>query len=190
MARSSGPVIQVASGRLLVAEPFMSDPYFSRSVVLLCEHGQEGSVGFILNKELDIRVNDLLSDFPVFDAPVWYGGPVQTDTIHYVHNIGELLEDSMPVAPGIHWGGSFEKLKFLIDNHLVMPANIRFFVGYAGWTDGQLEDEMKIGSWILGESDANYLFRERPGNLWKQVLEHQGGTCSVIAQMPDDNYLN
>jgi len=181
---------QVAAGRLLIAEPFLSDPYFSRAVILLCDHHAEGSLGFIVNKQLDVRLNDILSDFPAFDTPVFYGGPVQTDTIHYVHNVGELLDDSMSVAPGISWGGSFEKLKFLVDNHLIQPDNIRFFVGYSGWSEGQLEDEMKFGSWVLGEPHPNYIFREQPGALWQKVLEHKGGHYSVIGAMPEENILN
>lgn len=168
----------------------MGDPYFSRAVVLLCEHHDEGSLGFILNKPLDMHLNELLSDFPAFDTGVFYGGPVQTDTVHYVHNVGELLEDSLPVAPGIWWGGSFDKLKFLIDNHLIAPSNIRFFVGYAGWSEGQLMDELKFGSWVIGQADANYVFKSEPGRLWQRVLRHKGGHYAVIAQMPEDNLLN
>jgi putative transcriptional regulator len=68
----------IKSGQLLVAEPFMLDPYFRRAVILLCEHHDEGSVGFILNKKTDMKVNDLINTFPTFDAEVFYGGPVQT----------------------------------------------------------------------------------------------------------------
>ena len=64
------------SGQVLIAEPFMVDPYFKRSVVLLCEHHNEGTVGFILNKNIDMKINDLMSDFPEFEADVFYGGPV------------------------------------------------------------------------------------------------------------------
>jgi len=168
-----------------MAEPFMLDPNFKRSVILLCEHESDGSLGFILNKSLDMKINDLINDFPKFNAPVYYGGPVQTDTIHYIHNMGELLEDSNEIVSGVFWGGDFEKLKFLISSKLVEPHNIRFFVGYSGWTVGQLKDEMRFGSWVLGDMNSNYLFKSESGGLWQQAMEQKGDSYSVIAQMPD-----
>lgn len=175
----------INSGKVLLAEPFMLDPNFKRSAVLLCEHTTEGSVGFIMNKPLNMRIDELIEDFPEFDSEVLFGGPVQTDTIHYIHNVGELLDDSIKVADGVYWGGDFEKLKFLITSDLVLPKNIRFFVGYSGWSDGQLNDEMGIGSWVIADMDANYLFKLKPSALWKKVMYNKGNAYTVIAQMPD-----
>ena len=168
----------------------MVDMNFKRSAVLLCEHNEEGSLGFILNKRLEMRVDELIADFPEFDAEVFFGGPVQTDTIHYVHNVGELLEESMMVAEGVFWGGNFEKLKFLITSQLIKPENIRFFVGYSGWSEGQLLDELTYGSWVVAEMDTNYLFKSKPEDLWQQIMGNKGDTYSVIAQMPDDANWN
>lgn len=172
-------------GKLLIAEPFMLDPNFKRAVVMLCEDEDDGSLGFILNKSLDMKINELITDFPEFETNVFYGGPVQTDTIHYVHNVGNLLEDSQEVAKGVFWGGNYEKLKFLISSKLVQPENIRFFVGYSGWSTGQLKDEMKFGSWVASNLDANYIFKNKAKTLWRHVLENIGDTFSVIAQMPE-----
>jgi putative transcriptional regulator len=175
----------VKSGQILLAEPFMSDPYFRRAVVLLCEHHDQGSFGFILNKQIDMKVNDLISDFPDFEAEVFYGGPVQTDTLHYVHNLGDLLDESIKVADGVWWGGDFEKLKFLISSELIVPANIRFFVGYSGWTGGQLGEEMEIGSWVTADTDANYIFKSKHGKLWSQVMYDKGDLFEIISDMPE-----
>lgn len=177
-------------GKILIAEPFMVDPNFKRSVVLMCEHEEEGSVGFILNKSLDMKINELIADFPDFDAPVYYGGPVQTDSIHYVHNVGDVLDESMEVMNGIYWGGDFEKLKSLIKSKLVEPKNIRFFVGYSGWSYGQLKDEMALGSWLTDDMDLNYLYKVKPNTLWQKVLQDKGDAFSVIAQMPDSASWN
>ncbi len=175
----------IENGKILLAEPFMADPNFKRAAVLLCEHGEEGSVGFIMNKPLNMRIDELIEDFPEFESEVLFGGPVQTDTIHYIHNKGELLEGSIKVVDGVFWGGDFEKLKFLIASHLIQPENIRFFVGYAGWSEGQLKDEMVYGSWVTAEMDANYLFKITPSDLWQKVMYNKGDTYTVIAQMPD-----
>lgn len=164
----------------------MLDPNFKRAAVIICDHTiLDGTVGFILNKPIDMRIDELVVDFPEFNAEVFFGGPVQTDTIHYVHNVGNLLDGSTEVEAGVYWGGDFEKLKFLISQELIKPQNIRFFVGYSGWSGKQLEDEMESGSWVVADMDANYLFKEDPMQLWQQILEHKGDTFGVIGQMPD-----
>lgn len=182
---------RVKSGKLLLAEPFMVDPNFRRSVVLVCEHqSDEGTVGFILNKQLNVKVNDLVADMPPIESPVFFGGPVATDSIHFIHNVGELLDESVEVIRGVHWGGDFEKLKFLIQSKLILSHNIRFFVGYSGWSAGQLKEELEYKSWVVTDMHANYLFKSKPGMLWKQAMHNIGSTYSVIAQMPDQYCFN
>jgi len=175
----------IKSGRILIAEPFMLDPFFRRSVVLLCEHHEQSSLGFILNKSINMSLNELLPGFPYFEADVFYGGPVQTDTLHFLHNVGDILEGSTQVARGVWWGGDFEELQFLISQQLVQPHNIRFLVGYAGWSAGQLAEEMSYGSWVSGEMDPNYLFNTKPSELWQLAMYNQGSTYTVIADIPD-----
>lgn len=177
----------VESGKILLAEPFMLDPNFKRSAVLLCDHSkEEGSVGFILNKPLQTKIDELIEEFPEFDAEVYFGGPVQMDTVHYLHNVGNLLEESIEVCRGVYWGGDFEKLKFLVAQELIRPHQIRFFVGYSGWSEGQLDDELSYGSWVVANMDANYVFKSEPETLWQSVMNNKGNTYSVIAQMPED----
>ena len=181
----------VDKGTILLAQPFMLDTNFSRSVVLLTEHTEEeGSIGFILNKPLDLQINDLVPDFPEIEANVFLGGPVANQTLHFIHDVGDILDESIKVSDGVYWGGSFEKLKFLIQSKLVQAHNIRFFLGYAGWSPGQLDDELEYGSWILAEMDPNYAFKTRYKNLWSQVMKNKGGQYTVIAEMPDAAFLN
>lgn len=181
---------QIQAGSLLIAEPFMEDPHFRRSVVLLCEHHSEGSIGFILNKPVGMNVDRLVAAFPEFHAEVFYGGPVQTDTIHYVHTKGDLIENSVEIAKGLYWGGNFEQLKFCAENGLLSPFEVRFFVGYSGWGEGQLEEEMEDMSWMIGQVDKNYLFMPSTDarQLWRMALEHEGDVYSVIGQMPMPNW--
>lgn len=182
---------KVKSGKLLLAEPFMLDPNFKRSVVLVCEHdAEDGTVGFVLNKPLNVRVNELVADMPSIESPVFFGGPVATDSIHFVHNVGELVDESVEVMRGVHWGGDFDKLKFLIHSKLILAHNIRFFVGYSGWSPGQLKEELDDKSWVVTDMHANYLFKSKPGLLWKQVMHNMGNTYSVIAQMPEQYCFN
>ena len=175
---------------MLLADPFMLDPNFKRAAVLLCEHQDDGSIGFIMNKPLDVNIVDLIQDFPEFDSKVFYGGPVSTDTVHFIHNSGAIIDESVRIQSGVFWGGDFEKLKVLIQAKLIKPTDIRFFVGYAGWSSGQLYEELNIGSWVIAEMHANYLFKVDPVILWKQIMSNKGDVFSVISQMPDSANWN
>jgi len=181
----------VKHGHLLLADPFMLDQNFTRSVILICSHEDElGTVGFILNKTLDLDINELINDFPEFDAPVYFGGPVATETIHYVHDCGEILDDSEEIGQGIYWGGDFEKLKFLITSELIKPKNIHFYLGYSGWSAKQLKDELEHSSWIITNMHPNYILNSKPDVLWNEVMRDMGDSYSVIAEIPESFYLN
>ena len=183
--------IDIAKGNLLVAEPFMNDPNFKRAVILLCDHHHSGSFGFILNKPIKMNVTDLVADFPDFKSEAFYGGPVQTNSLHYLHTLGNLLPDGQEVLPGLFWGGDYEQLKFLIDSGLVQDGQIRFYVGYSGWGAYQLEEELDSGSWIIAPGDVNYVFQKQAKNsLWTKALANLGDHYAVIGQMPDVMVLN
>jgi putative transcriptional regulator len=173
-------------GVLLLADPFMWDPGFKRTAVLLCDYGKEGAVGFILNKPLQIPVHTLLSDFPEFEGEANYGGPVANDTLHYVHNIGHILDESMEIGQGIYWGGNFNQLKALIKQGVVEQHNIQFFVGYAGWTTGQLEEEIEVKSWIQAPFHADYLIGQPKNDLWKHAMSSLGPAFSILAEIPEN----
>jgi putative transcriptional regulator len=180
----------IKGGTILLAEPFMMDPNFKRAAVLLVDHGEEGGIGFILNRETETRIDELIDDFPEFDAPVYFGGPVGRDTIHFLHCKGDILEGSDEVSHSVFWGGDFEKLKFLIRQDLIKPNDIRFFVGYSGWSQNQLDEEIEQGSWVTAPMFANYLFKSEPAQLWSQVMNNKGNAFSVIADMAEEASYN
>jgi len=177
-------------GRILVSEPFLLDSYFKRSVILLGEHGTEGSVGFILNKPTDLTLNDALEDFPPFEMPLYFGGPVQTDTIHFLHTMGDKLEGSKLILPGIYWGGSLEMLKLLIDTNQINKDEIRFFAGYSGWEPSQLDAELKGRTWLVSNCKKDFAFSTEPEELWGQVLRNMGSQYAILANFPEDPSLN
>ena len=183
--------VKIDRGTVLLAEPFLLDPNFRRSVILLTEHTEEdGTVGFVLNKPITMKINDLVEDFPEIESTVYLGGPVANETLHYIHDAGDILDESIKVSEGVYWSGDFEKLKFLIKSKLIQPHNIRFFIGYSGWSPGQLNDELVYGSWVPAEMDPNYTFKMDHRKLWNQVMKHKGGQYAVIAEMPDAAFLN
>ena len=177
-------------GSLLISEPFLLDSYFKRAVVLLSEHDDKGTLGFILNKPTDVRLNDAVEDFPDFDAPLYFGGPVETDTLFYIHTLGEKLKGAKPIVAGIWWGGDYDQLKFLIDTHQVRPDQIRFYAGYSGWEPKQLEGELKEKAWLVSNANKTFTFFDNPKVLWSQVLRSMGNEYAILANFPEDPNLN
>lgn len=177
-------------GGLLLSEPYLADPNFERTAILLTEHNEEGTVGFILNKPSDSRVNEVMEDLKQLDARVFIGGPVEQDTLHYVHRI-EGLTDSIELTPGLYWGGNFEQLLSLVETNQVAPTDIKFFLGYSGWSTGQLEDELKADSWIVSDQVSDELiFETDPETMWKKAMRGLGGRFSVYSNYPADPRMN
>ncbi len=181
---------KLEKGKFLVSQPFMLDGNFRRTVIYLAEYNEQGALGFIINRPMDYKAEELMVDFPSFNASAYFGGPVATNTIQYIHKKGELLEDSIEIKDGVFWGGDFDKLKLMIDEKLITPHDLKFYVGYTGWSSGQLEDEITHGSWIIAPADINFIFKNSDNRTWKKVLEEMGENYEVIAQMPENFYSN
>lgn len=179
--------INPAKGKMLLAQPFMPDHNFTRSVIFLCNHDDgEGSFGLVLNRELSIRLADALPDLAEFDAPLFFGGPVQPDTLNYLHRVPQLLDGSEEILEGVFIGGDFEQLKSGIATKQITAQDIRFFVGYSGWNAGQIEEEMKEDSWIIAHGHKRFVFEKNPDQLWKKIMESLGGDYRIMANFPED----
>jgi len=177
-------------GRLLISEPFLPDPNFERTVVLLCEHNEEGSFGFVINKPSILKVNEVMEDLRKIEDIVFVGGPVQQDTLHFLHR-HETLENAVFIREGIYWGGDFEGLVTKLDTGQIKPADLRFYLGYSGWGPGQLEGELEEDSWIVCDYVTNeLLFDTHPEEIWKKALDNMGGRFSVYSNYPVDPRLN
>jgi putative transcriptional regulator len=178
-------------GDLLISEPFLPDPNFERTVVLLCEHNEEGSFGFVLNKPSLLKYSDVIEGTDDFNASLFIGGPVQQDTLHFLHRTGQLIEDSIEIGKGIYWGGNYEQLQILIDTKQLNPEDFKFFVGYSGWGAGQLEMELKEKTWIVSRvATPDLVFDIDSEKLWKIILKNMGGKFKMISNYPIDPRLN
>ncbi len=176
-------------GRILISEPLLSDAYFKRSVILITEHSDEGAVGFVLNKPLEIPLNEVLAGFPEFNTEVYVGGPVAKDTVHFLHTLGNLVPNSVHVKDNIYWGGEFDVLKELIIEGLVKKDQVRFFLGYSGWSPLQLEDEIKENAWLVADVDTKkVMFADK--NIWKKTLENLGKKFKVWSNFPENPAMN
>lgn len=182
--------IKPEKGRLLISEPFLPDPNFERTVVLLCDHNDDGSFGFVLNKPSTLKVIEVIEDIHNLDDIVYIGGPVQQDTLHFIHRKAEI-DKSVEVINGINWGGTLESLIIQLDIKRISSADIRFFLGYSGWAPGQLESELEQDSWIVCDYVSDeLLFETDPNLMWKKALENMGGRFSVYSKYPTDPRLN
>jgi len=184
-------VLTPKKGCFLVSEPFLPDPNFERTVILLCEHNEEGSVGFVLNKPSILRFDEAIEDVQGFNTPLYIGGPVQQDTLHFIHRSEYLLEGSIRIAENIYWGGNYEQLITMINSGEINKDNFKFFLGYSGWAPGQLEDELKQKSWIIyDKATEESVFDINPKLLWKEILKNMGGKFKVFANYPVDPRMN
>lgn len=183
-------ILKPHKGRLLIAEPsILNDSSFNRSIILLTEYTNNNAVGFILNRPLNYSLNDLLPDIDC-DFTIYQGGPVEQDNLYFVHKVPELIKDSIEVANGIYWGGNFETLKELLNNNILNNLDIRFFLGYSGWANQQLKDELKSKSWFVTENDLQNIFSTDNESLWKNKLLQKGGNYKLWANAPSDINLN
>lgn len=177
-------------GILLIADPFLKDPNFMRTVIFLCEHQEEGSFGFVVNKQFEQTLDELMEGFDGQRIPVYYGGPVQMDTIHFLHQYPEKIPGGTQVMKGVYWGGDFNVLSDMVKNGEVDFNKVRFFIGYSGWGSGQLTDELKEKSWLTVSATRKLIFHKEPADIWKDSLIHLGGGYEMMINFPIDPQLN
>ncbi len=184
------PVEKPVSGKILVSQPPLNDKFFGKSVVMLAEHGPDGSFGFIVNKPARIKLNTLTSEFGDFDAEIYLGGPVHVENIFYVHSKGEKISGSLKIIEGVYWGGDIEDIRNLIALGTLASNEIRFYAGYSGWQPKQLDQEMGENSWIVLNGQKSYVFETRPTHLWKKIMLSQGEEFAPWVNFPPDPNMN
>ena len=174
------------NGSLLIADPFASDNYFTRSVVLLCNHDDEGSFGFVLNNYIDVELHQLLPGFPQIETKVSIGGPVETDSIFFIHTL-DAVDDGMDIDNGLKFGGTFSRMVEELTNNPALINQVRFFMGYAGWSKNQPAREMKSNGWIVSnEFNVKELFQNFNIDLWREIMQKKGGKFKLMTDFPLD----
>jgi len=166
-------------GKILISEPFLPDTFFNRTIVYLADHTSEGSIGFILNKKLEIKVCDAVSGFDKWREYLCMGGPVAPDTLHYLH-----------ISENIFWGGDIDVIRKLIRNGKISESQIRFFLGYSGWSAGQLERELMENSWVIAKVKPDIILDTQSGNSWKKVVRSLNNKYRMWADFPESPDMN
>lgn len=177
-------------GLVLISEPFNEDKYFQRSVICLCEHNDKGSFGYVVNNILDVKLTELIPAINSDDFKVGLGGPVSPNNLYYIHTLGDEIEGSVEVKKGLYTGGNFDQVKTLINTGLIGNHQIQFFLGYSGWSSGQLEEEITRNSWIVSEFNISDVMERNDEDYWKNILQEKGGKFQLIANFPLNPSLN
>lgn len=179
-----------AKGRVLISEPFLMDNYFKRSIVLITEHNEEGTVGFVLNKPIHMKAKEVIAEFPDVDVGISLGGPVQTNTLHFIHTMGDIIPGSIRILDHIYWGGDFEVVRKLLESGNLNQDTIRFFLGYSGWQPGQLENELAENVWIVAEIPSQEIMMPMTKMFWSRTLKRLGKKFQLWANFPENPQLN
>lgn len=182
---------ELSKGTFLIANPFLKDVNFLRTVVLMCDHNtDDGSFGFVVNRPFSMYLHELVPDVLQTDIPVSIGGPVQTDSLHFIHQYADLVSGGTEILPGIFWGGNFEAVKVLLNDDEFDTKKIRFFLGYSGWSAGQLDSELAGDSWITTPANRKLIFGTPIENVWRDTLRQMGGDYEQLVNYPLDPQLN
>ncbi|MFN5418630.1 MAG: YqgE/AlgH family protein [Flavobacteriia bacterium] len=174
-------------GRILLSDPFMGDEYFERSVVYLCEHSKEGSFGFVMNHDFEVNLKELNDNFPDMNTKISVGGPVEKETLYFMHSMGDELNDSLQISEGIYMGGDFEQLYKIITPEIIAEDKVRFFLGYSGWSANQLQQEIKDHAWIVCDIDNfQEILTTQEVDMWKYFMNKLGPKYKLISDFPLD----
>ncbi len=178
-------------GQVLISEPFLEDPNFNRTVVLITENNSEGTVGFVLNQKTDFSVELLIPELDTVPNTIYQGGPVDIESFHFLHRCEEI-PNSVKLGERLYWSGDFEfTAKGLLDGSLD-PQKFKFFIGYSGWAPEQLELELKEKAWVVGEIEASDVLAQDIDDkiLWQKVMTDLGGEYAILANSPINPQLN
>ncbi|MBM3420401.1 MAG: YqgE/AlgH family protein [Bacteroidetes bacterium] len=177
-------------GRILISEPFLADTFFNRSVVYLVDHSDEGSVGFIINKSLDIRIEKTIEGLESLSDTISMGGPVASNTLHYLHTLGDLIPGSFWVRDNIFWGGDLDEIRKLSATGSIRKNQIRFFLGYSGWSQGQLQKELTENSWVIARVKPETIMKSRGEDSWREILRSINKKYRIWADFPESPEMN
>lgn len=181
---------QLCSGCLLIADPFLCEPFFTRSIILLTEYSENGSMGFILNKPSTYFADDLLEPLTDFHEPIFIGGPVSNDAVYVVHSMGDTIRNSKYLGNGLWWGGNSDDLFEMLNNGEADNSKVRFFGGYSGWSAGQLESEIQRHGWVVAPMETRFAFASPETDTWRQSMRNLGDVYSIWANFPQHPSFN
>ncbi|MBK8685941.1 MAG: YqgE/AlgH family protein [Chitinophagaceae bacterium] len=176
-------------GRVLISEPMLQDKSFQRSVIYLCHHNEEESVGYILNRPSEQSLSILIKELEGIEFPLYFGGPVDLNSLHFIHTYPEWLGGEQ-IEGNIYWSGDLEQAIEYIKIGKIDESGIRFFAGYSGWGSGQLDAEMDMQSWLVAEVNPEFIFNTPNEELWTASVKKLGANYKTLLFVPEDPQFN
>lgn len=181
---------KASRGRVLISEPLLEGFFFSRSVLLLASHNDEGAFGLVLNKKTDYKLNEITDTFGDLEADVYIGGPIETEKLFVLHKRGDLIKNSEEIIDGVFWGGNMEQISTYIKSGIIKQDEVRFYLGYSGWSPNQLDEELERYSWVVSKTTEEEIFTKQPNKLWRVSIDKFGDKFESWLIMPSNPRLN
>ncbi len=179
----------IKKGAILVSRPSLSQNIFNRSVVLITDYSEDGAMGFILNKPINLT-SDSLEEYINKNQHIYTGGPVAKESLFYFHKRPDLIRDSIHIVDDIYWAGEFEDVRYCINNKLITANELKFYLGYCGWHKLQLEEEIACKEWDLVNFNSINIFEEQNNQLWVNLMKKIGGENLIWLNTPADPSMN
>ena len=178
---------QYGKGSLLIANPVLPDPNFSRTVILLCNHNDQGSFGLVINRSTQLKAPDLFSSIDIlksYNAKIYVGGPVSQSMVFYLYRSSRNVIDLDEICSGVYLGSNLETLESLYLDIKNPEENIRFYLGYSGWSGGQLDGEMEQSSWLIQNANEQFVFLDSEELIWPKAVNSLGEKYQYLTKAP------
>tara|TARA_B000000557_G_scaffold70858_1_gene55978 strand:- start:267 stop:818 length:552 start_codon:yes stop_codon:yes gene_type:complete len=181
---------KIKKGSLLISDPAINDNFFFKSVILITHHSENESIGLILNQPTNISLNQIFEHIKEKTIPIFLGGPVAKNTIQFLHSSNTKIPGSIKILDGLFWGGDFDLVSKLISQKKISKKDIRFFAGYSGWGDKQLEEEINNGDWLVLKAEKDDCWQQSSKHLWSQIIKKQDSNYAIWTNLPKNPNLN
>lgn len=179
--------LTLGPGRLLISTPYFNDPFFNHSVVLLTDYEEEHTAGLIINRQLPHNVYDVVNEIRV-DDPIYFGGPVLTEAVFLLHSF-ESCPEASRLLPGVYVGYN-PVLIAVIEQHAIANLKSKFLLGYAGWSPGQLEDELRRNMWVVAPATQSLVFDTPADEIWHRAVQRLGKPYAHWLRIPKNISFN
>lgn len=177
-------------GRVLISDPFKNEDYFERSVIYICEHDEESTFGFVLNKPITIAFHELNQQFNDRHITAYKGGPCDEDTLFFLHTLGHKIKGSQHISNGIYLGSNYTSLYQQLTPELIEEGAIKLIIGYSGWSPGQLQEELDQNMWAISEVESLEELMLPTDDLWRYFMKKLGNKYELMTKFPLDPNAN
>ena len=183
-------MFNLKKGEILISDPSLIDQTFFKSIILITYHSTDESIGLILNQPTQIYLHEILNNIPLNNFPIYIGGPVAKNSIHFIHTLGNIIHNTQKINTGLFWCGDFNKVLELMSKNKISKNQIRFFAGYSGWSEDQLINEIRENSWIIHKSNTSLSMQYSNQDLWSKLIKTKNKKYAIWSNMPKNPSLN